>query len=152
MFKLLAIYPPQSFSGFSGGQNTRCVKLCDNSVLWTILLRKQSNANSVTGPGKRKAPTCKLIIWVPWSCFYYYTPQKDLEEGNNSPVMESRASHNLNMANDKYDQLGASKLWWQTGRNVWSSSTKIDPNMGNIGQALVNCSHKPYIDKTLWER
>lgn len=77
-------------------------QLCDNSVLATILLRKQSNSESVTGLRKRKAPICKHIISFPWHCSYHYTVHKDFEAGNSGPVMETTASHNVNMVNDHY--------------------------------------------------
>lgn len=67
----------------------------------------ESNANSMTGLGKIKSLTCKFIIAVPWSCLYYPTTHKDLEAGNNGPVMETRVSYNLNMVSDHYYYLGS---------------------------------------------
>lgn len=67
---------------------------------------EKSNADSMIGFGKRKAPAWKLVISVPRSCPYHYTSCKDLKEGNNSPIMETRAFYNLNMVNDHYYPLG----------------------------------------------
>lgn len=70
---------------------------------------EEANSDSVTGLGKREAPTLKLVS-APVSCSYRYTIHKDLAAGDNCLVMETRASHNVNMVYDLYYQLGAPKL------------------------------------------